>query len=113
MKNKVNFRIIIMTLIITILSTSVVFAAEVDTATANANHYGFLTLIPPIVAIVLAFITKNVIISLFVGTLAGTFLVSLVDSSFPKAMVNSFLDFVSRALNSLADPWNAGIILQV
>ena len=110
MKNKVNFRIIIMTLIITILSTSVVFAAEVDTATANANHYGFLTLIPPIVAIVLAFITKNVIISLFVGTLSGTFLVSLVDSSFPKAMVNSFLDFVSRALNSLADPWNAGII---
>ena len=27
--------------------------------------------------------------------------------------MNSFLDFVSRVLNSLADPWNAGIILQV
>ena len=113
MKNKRKFRFLIMTIFMVIFSTSVVFAAEVDTATANANHYGFLTLIPPIVAIVLAFITKNVIISLFVGTLSGTFLVSLVDKSFLSALVNSFLDFVSRILNSLADPWNAGIILQV
>ena len=113
MKNKRKIKIIVMTLLMILLSTSVVFAAEVDTATANANHYGFLTLIPPVIAIVLAFLTKNVIISLFVGTLAGTFLVSLVDSSFMGALVNSFLDFVSRVLNSLADPWNAGIILQV
>ncbi|MBE6053429.1 MAG: Na+/H+ antiporter NhaC family protein [Clostridium sartagoforme] len=113
MKNKRKFRFLIMTIFMVIFSTSVVFAAEVDTATANANHYGFLTLMPPIVAIVLAFITKNVIISLFVGTLSGTFLVSLVDKSFLSALVNSFLDFVSRILNSLADPWNAGIILQV
>lgn len=113
MKNKRKIKIIIMTLLMILLSTSVVFATEVDMATANANHYGFLTLIPPLVAIVLAFLTKNVIMSLFVGTLAGTFLVSLVDSSFMGALVNSFLDFVSRVLNSLADPWNAGIILQV
>ena len=32
---------------------------------------------------------------------------------FAGALIQSFLDFVSRALNSLADPWNAGIILQV
>ena len=82
MKNKRNFRIIIMTMMMVLLSTSVVFASEVDIATSNAEHYGFLTLIPPIVAIVLAFLTKNVIISLFVGTLTGTFLVSLVDCSF-------------------------------
>lgn len=113
MKNKRKIKMIIMTIFMVLLSTSVVFAAEVDTATANANRYGFLTLIPPIVAIVLAFLTKNVIISLFVGTLSGTFLVSLVDNSFMVALVNSFLDFVSRVLNSLADPWNAGIILQV
>ena len=113
MRNKRNLKVIIMTLLMVLLSTSVVFAAEVDTATANANHYGILTLIPPIVAIILAFLTKNVVISLFIGTLSGTFLVSLVDSSFMGALVNSFLDFVSRVLDSLADPWNAGIILQV
>ena len=102
-----------MTLMITLLTTSIVFASEVDIGEVNAKHYGFLTLVPPIIAILLAFLTKNVIIALFIGTLSGTFLVSLVDSSFLGALVNSFLDFVSRVLNSLADPWNAGIILQV
>lgn len=113
MNNKKSLKVLLMTIIMTLLSTSIVFAAEVDTATSNANHYGLLTLIPPVVAIVLAFLTKNVIISLFIGTLSGTFLVQLVDNSFLSAIVQSFLDFVSRILNSLADPWNAGIILQV
>ena len=113
MNNKKSINVLLMTIMMTLLSTSIVFAAEVDTATSNANHYGLLTLIPPVVAIVLAFLTKNVIISLFIGTLSGTFLVQLVDNSFLNAIVQSFLDFVSRILNSLADPWNAGIILQV
>lgn len=113
MNNKKSIKVLLMTIMMTLLSTSIVFAAEVDTATSNANHYGLLTLIPPVVAIVLAFLTKNVIISLFIGTLSGTFLVQLVDNSFLNAIVQSFLDFVSRILNSLADPWNAGIILQV
>ncbi|MBQ6820220.1 MAG: Na+/H+ antiporter NhaC family protein [Clostridium sp.] len=113
MKIKRGIKVTLITMFIFLLSTTVVFASEVDTATANANHYGILTLIPPIVAIVLAFLTKNVIISLFIGTLSGTFLVSLVDTSFLQALLNSFFDFVSRVLNSLADPWNAGIILQV
>lgn len=113
MNNKKSIKVLLMTIMMTLLSTSIVFAAEVDTATSNANHYGLLTLIPLVVAIVLAFLTKNVIISLFIGTLSGTFLVQLVDNSFLSAIVQSFLDFVSRILNSLADPWNAGIILQV
>lgn len=82
MNNKRNLRILLITIILTLQSTSIVFATEVDTATSNANHYGFLTLIPPVIAIVLAFLTKNVIISLFIGTLSGAFLVQLVDKSF-------------------------------
>jgi len=98
---------------ISLLSTSVVFAEELDVSVRNADHYGILTLIPPILAILLAFITKNVVISLFIGALSGTFLVQLVVNSFMDAIIQAFLDFVSRALNSLADSWNAGIILQV
>jgi Na+/H+ antiporter NhaC len=113
MNNKKSFKVFLITIMVTLLSTSIVFAEELDTATANASHYGILTLIPPILAILLAFLTKNVIISLFIGTLSGAFLVQLVNNSFIDAVVQSFLDFVSRALNSLADPWNAGIILQV
>lgn len=113
MKNNRNFRILFMTILMLVLSISVVFASEVDAATTNASHYGILTLIPPLVAIILAFLTKNVVISLFIGILSGSFLIKLIDHSFFGALIQSFLDFVSRALNSLADPWNAGIILQV
>lgn len=113
MSNKKSFKVFLITVMISLLSTSVVFAEELDISVRNANHYGILTLIPPVLAILLAFITKNVIISLFIGTISGAFLVQLVDNSFMEALIQSFLDFVSRALNSLADPWNAGIILQV
>lgn len=113
MSNKKSFKVFLITVMISLLSTSVVFAEELDISVRNANHYGILTLIPPVLAILLAFITKNVIISLFIGTLSGAFLVQLVDNSFMEALIQSFLDFVSRTLNSLADPWNAGIILQV
>lgn len=113
MSNKKSFKVFLITVMISLLSTSVVFAEELDISVRNANHYGILTLIPPVLAILLAFITKNVIISLFIGTISGAFLVQLVDNSFMDALIQSFLDFVSRALNSLADPWNAGIILQV
>ncbi|MGL4874109.1 MAG: Na+/H+ antiporter NhaC family protein, partial [Clostridium sp.] len=71
------------------------------------------TIIPPLVAIVLAFITKNVVVSLFVGTLAGCFMLQLGGVNIFGGMVQAFLDLVQRILNSLADPWNAGIILQV
>ena len=86
---------------------------EVRSGSSNADKFGLLTLIPPIVAIVLAFITKNVVISLFIGILSGGFLLSLQDIMYLVHLYNAFLDFVNRALNSLADPWNAGIILQV
>jgi len=79
----------------------------------NADKFGILTLLPPFIAIVLAFITKNVVLSLFVGALSGTFLISLADANFLKAAYMSFILFTEKALASLADSWNAGIILQV
>ena len=112
MKNR-RFRVILMTMMVFLLSTTIVFATDGDVATVNAEHYGFLTLIPPIIAIVLAFITKNVVISLFVGALSGCFLIQLMGMNVFSALIQSFIDFVSRSLNSLADPWNAGIVLQV
>ena len=47
-------------MLVFIFSTSVVFAAEVEPA-VNANKFGLWTLLPPLVAIILAFITKNVV----------------------------------------------------
>ena len=50
-----NFkRIFGLTMMIFMLSTTFVFAAEVEPAVSNADRFGLFTLIPPIVAIVLA-----------------------------------------------------------
>ena len=111
---KKNFKKIFgLTMMIFMLSTTFVFAAEVEPAVSNADRFGLFTLIPPIVAIVLAFITKNVVISLFIGVLSGGFILNLTGFNVFGALTQAFLDFIDRALNSLADPWNAGIIMQV
>ncbi len=112
MKNKKIIVLLIVSMLI-VLATPIAFADEVDITLQNAQKFKALTLIPPIVSIVLAFITKNVVISLFIGILSGGILVNLNNGNILYAIPQSFIDFISRALNSLADPWNAGIILQV
>ena len=95
------------------LSTTFVFASEFELTVSNAEEFGIFTLIPPIVAILLAFITKNVVISLFIGVLSGGFILNLTGFNVFGALTQAFLDFINRALNSLSDPWNAGIVMQV
>ena len=58
------------------MSTVMAFAEEVDIAQVNADKYGVLTLIPPLVAIILAFATKNVVISLAIGIMSGGFILN-------------------------------------
>ena len=110
---KRSYKVLLLTMLMLVFSTTIAFASEIEPAAVNADKFGVWTLIPPLVAIVLAFITKNVVISLFIGILSGSFLVSLAGHNVFGAFIQAFLDFVNRALNSLADPWNAGIVLQV
>jgi len=93
--------------------TIVGFAEEIDAALINSQKYGVFTLIPPLVAIVLAFITKNVVISLMIGIMSGSFILQISGNNVLIAFIKAFLDLVNRAVESLSDPWNAGIILQV
>ena len=88
------------------------FAADSSLGIANAAKFGLLTLIPPLVAIILAFITKNVVLSLLLGVFSGSFMLELDGFNIYNAFVDGFLRLSSEILNSLADPWNAGIILQ-
>ncbi len=87
-----------------------IFAAD---AKANAVTYGALTLIPPAIAIVLAFITRNVVFSLFMGIFAGTFMVNVSGMNIFASFFNAFVDMSGKMVGSLADSWNAGIVLQV
>ena len=110
---KRNFRLILMTTMLFIMTTALSFADEVDVAGQNAAKFGIWTLIPPLVAISLAFITKNVIVSLVIGIMSGGFILNISGNNPFMALFYSFLDLIQRAVTSLADPWNAGIILQV
>ncbi|MGL5615245.1 MAG: Na+/H+ antiporter NhaC family protein [Sarcina sp.] len=96
-----------------VLAISVPALASEDAGTVNSATFGFWTVLPPLVSIVLAFVTKNVVVSLFIGAMVGSVMLYVTDSNIFVALIQGFMDFVSRALNSLADPWNAGIILQV
>ena len=112
MKNQ-KTKIALISIMIFMMSTVMAFAEEVDIVQVNADKYGVLTLIPPIVAIVLAFITKNVVISLAIGIMSGGFILNFAGINIFYTIIQAFLDLVSRAVESLADPWHAGIILQV
>ncbi len=58
-------------LLICIMSTVTVFAAEDASGAGNMFIATFWSLVPPLVAIVLALITKEVYSSLFVGIVIG------------------------------------------
>ena len=78
----------------------------------NAIRFGILTLLPPLVAIGLAFITKETILSLFVGVFVGEFMLCVNDLNIISTAINAFLQMGSQIITCMADPWNAGIILQ-
>lgn len=70
------------------------------------DGFGILSLLPPILAIVLAFITKNVLLSLFCGVFIGSTMVAGWNP------VVGFIDSVgNHIIPSMGDSWNASVIL--
>ena len=78
----------------------------------NAVRFGILTLLPPAVAIGLAFLTKETVLSLFVGVFVGEFMLNIADINIISTAVKAFMDMGAQIISCMADPWNAGIILQ-
>ena len=95
---KRNFRLILMTTMLFIMTTALSFADEVDVAGQNAAKFGIWTLIPPLVAISLAFITKNVIVSLVIGIMSGGFILNISGNNPFMALFYSFLWLSSTLL---------------
>ena len=107
MRRKASARLfLLLTLCICLaVAMSVGVFAEGEDAGANPFTNTFWALVPPIVAIVLALITKEVYSSLFIGILIG----ALFANNFsPVGTLNTLVDgFISK----LADSWNVGILL--
>lgn len=111
MKRKVFVTMLVFMMLIVLFCTTAL-GVEADLARNNSIKFGVWTLLPPLISIILAFITKNVVISLFLGVFSGAFLLSLNNHGIFASIFHGFLYVVSEILNSLADKWNAGIILQ-
>lgn len=69
------------------------------------DSFGLWGIIPPLLTIILAFVTKDVIVSLFLGILSGALIVA---GGNPGAALMNLTDLVA---NSLADGWNIRIFM--
>ena len=80
--------------------------AALETARESVSSYGtLLALLPPVIAIALALLTKEVYSSLFVGILAG----SLIYTNWnPWNMVLNTFDVM---ISKICDSWNVGILI--
>lgn len=66
--------------------------------------FGILSILPPLLAIALAFITKNVLLSLITAVFAGATMIA-------GNPLIGFVDvFGKYMIPKIADPWNAGVI---
>ncbi|MCG8532413.1 MAG: Na+/H+ antiporter NhaC family protein [Desulfovibrionales bacterium] len=88
------------------------FAADSSKGATNSQIFGFWTLVPPLVAIVLAFISRNVVLSLFLGVFSGAMMLETKGFDFYNGLLDSFQRICNEILGAIADPWNAGIVLQ-
>ena len=81
-------------------------AAALDMVRQDVGGYAtFLALLPPIIAIALALITKEVYISLFVGILSGALMYSNWNV---WGMVTNTFDVM---IGKVSDSWNVGILI--
>ncbi|MCS7227357.1 MAG: Na+/H+ antiporter NhaC family protein [Endomicrobia bacterium] len=74
-------------------------------------EYGFFSLLPPVIAITLCFLTRNVIISLSAGVFVGCAVIEF-NYNILLTLIKSFLLFIQKIRSAVASPWNAGILLQ-
>jgi len=70
------------------------------------EHFGLLSIIPPLMAIGLAFMTKQVLPSLFVSIWVGSTI--LMHGNVAAGFSHMTVEYIA---GSIADPWNAAIIV--
>ena len=104
---KMRWRMLVPTaLLLAMAFSTTVFAAEEETLYVPDLHATFWALVPAIVAIGLALITKEVYSSLFVGILMGALLYSGFE--FELTITHIFSDGI---IGVLSDSYNVGILV--
>ncbi len=104
-KNKRRLGAVVLMLSLLLMPITAYAAEEV--AEYTSGMYGtFWALFPPVIAILLALITKEVYSSLFIGILVGGFFYA---NGNPEVAVNHILK--DGLVGSLSDSWNVGILV--
>ena len=99
-------RTAVLSLVLVLMFATTVFGAEQTEEYVPAVYATFWALVPPVVAIGLALITKEVYSSLFIGILMGGILYS--GFSFEGTITHIFEDGM---INVLSDSYNVGILI--
>lgn len=70
-------------------------------------NYGWWAAVPPLVAIILCFATKRVLISLFIGILSG----GIIISTFSGTPMQAVPYTLNAIVGQIADSWNANLLV--
>lgn len=100
---KSKFTAIILIIFILCLAALPAVASEGET---EEKDFGALSLLPPLLAIILAFLTKQVLFSLFIGIFIGATMLNGWNPFF--GLLRTLDEYM---VSSLADSWHAGILI--
>lgn len=73
---------------------------------------GIWSVLPPLIAIALAFLTRNVIVSLLTGVFSAAYLLALESYGPVESIPRCFLTATEQMRSAAAKPWNCGVLLQ-
>lgn len=86
-----------------------------EKAKENAAALGVISLIPPLLAVVLAFLTKEVVTSLLAGSAAGFYLLASMQSPGISHLAGNLVStttlFCRALIAVMSDPWKCGVLL--
>ena len=96
---------VLVTLLLCSALSVTAFATGEEVAEVSRFYQTIWSLLPPVVAIILALITKEVYSSLFIGIVSGALLYTNFS---PIGTVNAIFDMMGE---KLGDSWNIGILI--
>ncbi len=109
MKKRIIAIVFLIIVVVLIAVTAMTPGSIADPENYQCGAYAtILSLLPPIIAIVLALITKEVYSSLFAGIVVGALLYANFNL---ELMVNTMFYSGNGLVYKIADSWNAGIII--
>lgn len=109
MKKRIVAIVFLIIVVVLIAVTAMTPGTIADPENYQCGAYAtILSLLPPVIAIVLALITKEVYSSLFAGVVVGALLYANFNL---ELMVNTMFYSGNGLVYKIADSWNAGIII--